>query len=69
MIDFALTPMGVPAATADAIVDENAESRIQGLQASLALLALIALIAVIGVGGIPVRPVGSREEEAEELSG
>jgi hypothetical protein len=46
---------GVPANTADAIVDENASARIDGLRASLSLLAVIALIAPFSSLGIPTQ--------------
>ena len=45
-LNTALAKAGVPPATADAIVAENADARIAGLRAALAVLALIALIAV-----------------------
>jgi hypothetical protein len=65
-LEAALAEAGVPAETADAIVEENAEARVEALQASLALLAMVALIAVIGVGGIPTRPVGASDEPDDE---
>jgi MFS family permease len=44
---------GVPPGTADAIVDENASARIDGLRSSLSLLAVIALIALFATRRIP----------------
>jgi MFS family permease len=48
-----LDQAGVPPATADAIVDENASARIDGLRSSLSLLAVIALIALFATRRIP----------------
>ena len=56
----ALDDAGVPAATADAIVDENAESRLAGLRAALSVLAVIALLAMAFTRGIPTRQPGSQ---------
>jgi MFS family permease len=58
-----LDKAGVPPETADAIVTENANARIDGLRSSLSLLALIALIALFTSRRIPARqpsaePVG-----------
>jgi MFS family permease len=51
----ALDKAGVPPKTADAVVTENANARIDGLRASLSLLAVIALIAPIASRRIPVQ--------------
>jgi MFS family permease len=51
----ALDDAGVPPATADAIVDENATARINGLRASLSVLAVIALIAMYFTRKIPTK--------------
>ena len=48
-----LDKAGVPAKTTDAIVEENAKARIDGLRASLSLLALVALIALFASRRIP----------------
>jgi hypothetical protein len=45
----------VPPGTADAIVDENASARIDGLRSSLSLLAVIALIALFATRRIPAQ--------------
>jgi hypothetical protein len=50
-----LSKAGVPAKTADAIVDENATARIDGLRSSLSLLAAVALIALFATRRIPAR--------------
>jgi MFS family permease len=46
---------GVPPKTADAIVTENENARIDGLRASLSLLAVIALIALFASRRIPAQ--------------
>ena len=50
-----LDKAGVPAKTADAIVEENSKARIEGLRASLSVLAVIALIALFFTRRIPTR--------------
>ncbi len=50
-----LDKAGVPAKTADAIVEENANARIAGLRSSLSLLAIIALIALFAIRRIPAQ--------------
>jgi MFS family permease len=58
----ALADAGVTGATAAAVVEENAEARLDGLRASLAVLALIALLALFVSKGIPVRQPGAAGE-------
>jgi hypothetical protein len=55
----ALEDAGVPAATADAIVEENQQSRLAGLRASVAVLAICALLAFVFANGIPTRQPGA----------
>jgi hypothetical protein len=55
----ALQDAGVPAATVDAVVDENEQARLAGLKASLAVLAIAALLAFIFATGIPTRQPGA----------
>ncbi len=50
-----LDKASVPPKTADAIVEENAKARIDGLRASLSLLAAIALIALFASRRIPAQ--------------
>ena len=60
-----LDKAGVPAKTADAIVTENANARIDGLRSSLSLLAIVALIALFATRRIPAQqPAASPESEA-----
>jgi MFS family permease len=58
-LEHALAEAGVPAATADAIIAENEESRIAGLRASLFVLAIFALLALVFSSGIPTRQPGA----------
>ena len=51
----ALEKADVPAKTANAIVDENAKARIDGLRAALSLLAVVALAALFFSRRIPTR--------------
>jgi MFS family permease len=55
-LDAALKDAGVQGKTADAIVDENAQARIDGLRASLSVLAVLALIALVFSRGLPTAP-------------
>ena len=65
----ALDKVGVSGKTADAIVNENADARIDGLRSSLSVLALFALIALFSARRIPARqPSASAESEPEPLS-
>ena len=50
-----LNKAGVPAKTADAIVTENSNARIDGLRSSLSLLAIVALIATFATRRIPTQ--------------
>jgi MFS family permease len=54
-LNAALDDAGVDDATADAIVEENTQSRLDGLRAALAVLAVIALLALFVARGIPTR--------------
>lgn len=57
----ALDDAGVPHQTATAIVDENADARVDALRASLGVLAVLALVALFLSGSIPTTPVGAEE--------
>jgi MFS family permease len=60
-----LDKAGVPAKTADAVVAENADARIDGLRSSLSLLAIVALIALFATRRIPAQqPSASPASEA-----
>ena len=55
----ALDDAGVPPATADAIVQENEDSRIAGLRAAVSVLALFSLVALLFTRGIPTVQPGA----------
>ena len=61
----ALDDAGVSQKTADAVVDENAQARLDALRATLAVLAVLALVALFLSGSIPTTPVGAEPTEAE----
>ncbi len=58
-LQAALDEAGVPPATADAVVDENATARLDALRASLSVLAVIALIALFFTRRIPTKQPAS----------
>jgi MFS family permease len=67
----ALEKAGVPPATAGAIVDENAKSRISGLRAALAVLAFLALLALACTRRLPVvqpKDAAVSDEEVDDDS-
>jgi glycerol uptake facilitator-like aquaporin len=55
----ALADAGVEARTADAIIEDNEQSRLTGLRVSLSVLAMIALIALFFSSRIPTRQPGA----------
>jgi hypothetical protein len=55
----ALDDAHVPAKTADAVVETNKQSRIDGLRSALSLLALITLLALLFTRGIPTVQPGT----------
>jgi MFS family permease len=59
-LEAALSDANVPAATADAIVKQNEESRLDGLRAAASLLALLSLVALLFTRGIPTVQPGSK---------
>ncbi|MFL5823609.1 MAG: MFS transporter, partial [Solirubrobacteraceae bacterium] len=54
-LQSALDEAGVSPMTADAIVEENADARLDALRSSLSVIGIIALIAMICTFGIPER--------------
>ena len=54
----ALDDAGVSGETADAIVEENEEARLEGLRAAMGVLALIALLALFFGGRLPEQQPG-----------
>jgi len=65
-LEAALNDAGVTGPTATAIVDENAQARLDGLRASLSVLAVLALVALFFSRGIPTTPVGAEQTEAPD---
>jgi len=61
-LDAALKKAGVPQDQANAIADENAKARIDGLRSSLSVLALMALLAVLLTFRIPTEQPGSEPD-------
>ena len=57
-LETALAEAKVPAATAQAVVDANADSRIDGLRGAVAVLALLALVGLLFTRGIPTSQPG-----------
>ena len=61
----ALEQAGVSGPAADAIVAENAQARLDGLQSALIVLCLIALIALFFARNVPTKQPGAAHAEAE----
>jgi MFS family permease len=62
-LDRALLEAGVPATTADAVVEVNANARIDALRVSLAVLAVLATIAIFMTRLLPTTPAGRRDHD------
>ena len=58
-LERALADAGVTGETADAVVDENEDARIDGLRSALSVLALISLVALLFSNRIPTRQPGA----------
>jgi MFS family permease len=63
-LEAALSDAGVPQPTADAVVEANAQSRIDGLRAAVSILAILALIALAFSRGIPRVQPGEQSKPA-----
>ncbi|WP_028050945.1 MFS transporter [Cellulomonas sp. URHD0024] len=61
-LQSALEDAGVSDDAATAIVDENAQARLDGLRSALAVLALIAVIGLFFTGRIPAEQPGSEKK-------
>jgi MFS family permease len=59
----ALNDAGVKGATADAIVDENTQARLDGLRASLSLLAVLAIVALLFSRSLPTTPMSAEQDQ------
>jgi Na+/melibiose symporter-like transporter len=64
-----LEKAGVPQDTAQAIVDDNASARLNGLRAALSVLALLALLALAATRRLPTEQPGADEAEPDPASG
>jgi len=62
-LEAALAKTDVPPETADAIVDENAAARIDGLRAALSVLALLAVVALFATWRLPTKQPESELSE------
>jgi hypothetical protein len=58
-LETALDEAGVPADTAEAVLDDNESARLDGLQVALAVLALLAALALFLTRLLPTRAVGA----------
>jgi hypothetical protein len=67
-LEKALADAGVTGKTAQAVVDENADARIDGLRSALAVLALIALVALFFGRSIPNTQPGAPESPDQGLT-
>jgi MFS family permease len=63
-LEAALEDAGVSATESAAIVDENAQARLDALRASLSVLTVLALIALFLSRGLPTTPVGAEQTDA-----
>jgi MFS family permease len=63
-LEQALLTAGVEQSLATAIVDENAQARLDGLRVALMVLALIALVGLFFTGRVPTVPVGAADTRA-----
>jgi Na+/melibiose symporter-like transporter len=62
-LETALKDAGVKDPTAAAIVDDNAQARLDGLRAALSVLAILALIALFLTNSLPTTPVGAEQTD------
>ncbi len=65
-LEAALNDAGVTGQTAQAIVDDNAQARIDGLRAALSVLAVLALVALSLSGSLPTTAVGADAQPEPE---
>jgi hypothetical protein len=65
-LSAALDQAGVSAEVADAIVEENADARVDALRGSLVVLAGFALLALFFTGSVPTVQAADEEDEDED---
>ncbi len=63
-LEAALDDAGVSPEASQAIVDENADARLEALRTSLSVLAVLALIALFFSRGLPTAPVAVEESKS-----
>jgi hypothetical protein len=63
-LEQALDDAGVSQTASTAIVDENADARLDALRASLSVLAVLALLALFFSRGLPTTPAAAAETES-----
>jgi MFS family permease len=64
-LEASLEDAGVSANASEAIVDENADARLNALRASLSVLAALALVALFFSRGLPVTGAAAKEAEPQ----
>jgi MFS family permease len=62
-LEEALVDAGQSEEVTQAVLDDNRDARIRGLDAALAVLALLAIVSLFFTGGIPSRQPGSAQAE------
>ncbi|MGH2702626.1 MAG: MFS transporter, partial [Actinomycetota bacterium] len=62
-LQTALDEANVPPETANAVIDENDQARIEGLRSALAVLALISLLALLFTRGLPTVQPGAQAKQ------
>jgi hypothetical protein len=62
-LETALEDAGVSGETKSAIMEQNEESRLDGLRAALLALGVLALLALLTSGGIPTRQPGAKHPQ------
>ena len=67
-LEESLAAAGVDPVVSQEIIEQNAASQAQALDASLGILALLALVSLFFTGRIPDRPVGEQSQPAEATS-
>ena len=67
-LEAALSKAGITGDTAQAIMEENSQSRIAGLRAALAALAVLAIAALFSTGSLPTRQ-GQSDADAKVPAG
>lgn len=65
-LEEAMDAAGAQQQVTDAVVEENRQARIEGLDAGLAVLALLAVLSLFFTGRIPTTPIGASTEETED---